>query len=136
MNLNNKVMDNALQRVRDAVARIEAEGGQISEEIRQIRRDSTRQDEARQLAGRFETYTGGPEVLQTDLALETIVLRIGRPVLAVFNNEAQLVFEEAESEVWKKQLMTASSSIHQAVVSVGRIELENNSHYNWVPTQL
>ena len=127
-------MDNALQRVRDAVARIEAEGGQLSEEMQQIRRNTIRQDEARQIAGHFEAYNGGPEVLQTDLALETIVLRVGRPVLTVFNNEAQLAFEEAESEVWKKQLLDAKSSIHQAIISVGRIELENNSHYSWVGT--
>lgn len=33
------------------------------------------------------------------LGLETIVLRTGRPVLAVSNNEPQLVFNEVESEV-------------------------------------
>jgi endonuclease G len=68
------------------------------------------------------------------LALETIVLRTGRPVLAVSHNEPRLVFEEAESEIWKERLVRAHDGIVHAVRAVGRIELKNNPRFDWVGT--
>ena len=66
--------------------------------------------------------------------LETIVLRTGRPVLAVSHDEALLKFDDAESEVWRDRLKAARSLLLPAIRAVGRIELENNPRFSWVGT--
>src|SRR5215471_336222 len=68
------------------------------------------------------------------LVAETIVLRTGRPVLAVSHNEPDLTFTDAESEVWKDRLSTCRSALLPAIRAVGRIELENNPRFDWVGT--
>jgi hypothetical protein len=76
---------------------------------------------------RFESLA--PELAErgSDFALETVVLRTGRPVLAVVHNEAQLEFREAaESEFWKSRLSAAGAHLGRAIRATGRIELENN----------
>ncbi|HBL29119.1 MAG TPA: hypothetical protein DD490_19985, partial [Acidobacteria bacterium] len=61
-------------------------------------------------AGGVETEGVVPEVATLDgspppemgvVVPETIVLRTGRPVLAVFRDEARLDFDDVESEVWR-----------------------------------
>jgi hypothetical protein len=43
-----------------------------------------------------------------DLALESIIMRTQRPVLAIRNNDAILEFEDVEdSKTWKNRLMAA-----------------------------
>lgn len=76
----------------------------------------------------------GPQVDETDLALETIVLRVGRPVLAISHDEAVLQFDDAESEVWRNRLLGVKEQIVQASRAVGRIELKNNAYLPWAGT--
>ena len=68
------------------------------------------------------------------LALETIVLRTGRPVLAVSRDEPQLTFTDAESEVWRDRLVKARPLLIPAIRAVGRVELKNNPRFDWVGT--
>ena len=65
---------------------------------------------------------------------ETIVLRTGRPVLQVFQDEAKLEFSDAESEVWRERLTKAKSQLTQAIRAVGRVELTNHPRFQWVGT--
>jgi endonuclease G, mitochondrial len=68
-----------------------------------------------------------------EIGLETIVLRTGRPVLAVKHDEAQLVFDDADSEVWKLRLTAARTRLANAAKAVGRIEVQGHSA-DWLGT--
>lgn len=124
-------MENPTERLRAALAAIEQRDAALAEEL-----NSVRQKEHAPVTDEtglvLESSIAPDEV--TSLALETIVLRTGRPVLAVSNNEPQLVFNEVESEVWKGRLSKARDGIIQAVRAVGRIELKNNPRFEWVGT--
>ena len=65
---------------------------------------------------------------------ETIVLRAGRPVLAVREGVPVLEFEDAESEVWKDRLKTAAEVLQKPITAVGRIEVDNHPWFKWVGT--
>jgi len=68
------------------------------------------------------------------LTPETIVLRSGRPVLTVSNDEPTLTFEDAESEVWRDRLTKARTGLIPAIRAVGRVDLKNNPRFDWVGT--
>ncbi|PTT68408.1 DNA/RNA non-specific endonuclease [Arthrobacter sp. HMWF013] len=70
---------------------------------------------------------GGQTVDRFEFAQETIVLRTGRPVLAVVGDEAQLVFSDPESNVWTSRLRDASEHLMSAARAVGRIEVEGHA---------
>jgi endonuclease G len=75
-----------------------------------------------------------PEVLEQDIGLESIIMRRQRPVLAIRNNEAQLVFEDpGDSEIWTARLNQAKSILESAIRAVGRVELKG-SQLEWVGT--
>jgi endonuclease G len=126
-------MENQTERVRAALAAIEQHDRALSEEL-----NSVREQERISVMEAAPTDVVLEAFVETEdlptLALETIVLRTGRPVLAVSNNEPQLVFNEVESEVWKNRLIKAREGIIHAVSAVGRIELENNPRFDWVGT--
>jgi endonuclease G len=71
---------------------------------------------------------------EQDLVEETIVLRTGRPVLAISHAETQFVFRDVESEVWRGRLKSAHDRLFPVLPSVGRIELQNNPRFDWVGT--
>ncbi|WP_192476911.1 DNA/RNA non-specific endonuclease [Arthrobacter sp. AET 35A] len=75
----------------------------------------------------------GLSVDRSALAQETIVLRTGRPVLAVVGDETHLVFSDPESSVWAARLKAASAFLVSAARSVGRIEVEGHD-LAWVGT--
>ena len=70
---------------------------------------------------------GGQQVDRFEFEQETIVLRTGRPVLAIVRDGAQLVFDDPESEVWKQRLQDSSSLLVDAARATGRIEVEGHS---------
>lgn len=72
--------------------------------------------------------------LRPHLTPETIVLRSGRPVLAVSNDEPTLTFQDAESEVWRDRLTRARTKLIPAIRAVGRVDLRNNPRFDWVGT--
>lgn len=68
------------------------------------------------------------------LGLESIILRRERPVLAIKEDEAQLVFaDEIDSQIWRQRLESARPHLDRAIRAVGRIELKG-SHLDWVGT--
>ncbi len=80
-----------------------------------------------------------PDVIQeaqgpTDLALESIIMRTQRPVLAIKNNDTVVEFESAEdAATWKDRLTAAQPVLTQAIPAVGRIEL-TGSRFDWIGT--
>lgn len=66
--------------------------------------------------------------------LETIVLKAGRPVLAIKEGEAVLDFGDAESAVWKNRLKASEPVLRGPIGAVGRIEVENHPWFEWVGT--
>lgn len=68
------------------------------------------------------------------LALETIVNRVGRPVLEVAGDD--YVVEGPEAAVWMARLDTTTvrSALRRVIPSVGRIEVEHHPDLTWVGT--
>src|SRR5260370_34239703 len=114
-------------RLRSALKAIEDRDPHLALEMRSMRDRSTTLEMA-PIPG-----VGIPGFAQ-DLTLETIVLRTGRPVLAVSHEEPRLVFDDAESEVWRERVTTALRRLMSAIPAVGRIELKNDPRYDWVGT--
>ena len=116
------------ERLKIAVSNMEQTDSQLAEELRDIR--SGLASEAREsLVPQLESLR--PQM--GDLALETIVLRTGRPVLAVVNDQAKLEFRDAESEIWRTRLTKAVNMLGKAIPAVGRIEVTNHD-LDWLGT--
>ena len=83
------------------------------------------------LAGALERAGGAPD---EQLALETIVVRTGRPVLLVENDDYKL--EGPESDLWKDRLNqpTIRSGLKHTLPVVGRVEVENHPSVTWLGT--
>lgn len=127
-------MENLAERIRAAVSRIEGRDSVLAEEMEDVRQGARTRMEARTLAGMMERVTGDVELARPELALETIVLRVGRPVLEVFRDEPRLVFRDAESEVWRERLTAAQGHLVPAIRAVGRIEVKHHPVFDWIGT--
>ena len=79
----------------DALTRIKAMNGAMR------RRDSALNAE---LTRRADAETRGLEAASDEFQVESIILRTGRPVLAVVRDEAQLIFQDPDSVVWRERL--------------------------------
>jgi endonuclease G, mitochondrial len=127
-------MEDLIGRLRAANARIESRDGKLGEEMLE-RRAATppipelaeRALEIAQPGARPTLEVDGQTVDGVEFTQETIVLRVGRPVLAVIDDEARLVFSDAESSVWESRLRDASGHLVNATRAVGRIEVEGHS---------
>src|ERR1700709_873005 len=65
-----------------------------------------------------------PQAAEDNIALESIVLRRTRPVLAIRDNDTKLDFiDKADSEIWLARLTKAKSFLDSAIRAVGRIDL-------------
>ena len=106
-------------RLKGAVARIQQSDAPLAGELESVRssRGSTRGLEAEALPESLPSHPSLPD----DLVPETIVLRTGRPVLAVRNDAPELVFQEAESEVWRDRLKGAVVAIGNAPTALFRL---------------
>lgn len=127
-------MEDLIGRLKAANARIGSRDGQLAQEMLERRETvpSRLQEVAADLEGtppgRAPTMDiGGQTVGRSEFTQETIVLRTGRPVLAVVDDEAQLIFSDAESSVWEARLRDASAHLAAAARAVGRIEVEGHS---------
>lgn len=65
----------------------------------------------------------GKETGRPSMAVRTIVMRVGRPVLAVVDDAPELTFSDSESEVWRARLAKAGPQLQRAARAVGRIEV-------------
>lgn len=106
----------------------------LGDELQAKREQKDTEEEVYRTRTMLESTAEGAEVAMPQFALETIVLRTGRPVLAVSKDELELTFTDAASEVWRERLTKARSLLVPAIRAVGRIELENNPRFDWVGT--
>ena len=127
-------MEDLISRLKAANARIEGRDNLLGEEMLERRAatppipEGAVGDLEGVLTDRSATMEiGGETVRRSEFAQETIVLRTGRPVLAVVGDEAQLVFSDADSSVWESRLRQASGPLAAAARAVGRIEVEGHS---------
>ncbi|MET1086666.1 MAG: trypsin-like peptidase domain-containing protein, partial [Arthrobacter sp.] len=127
-------MEDLIGRLKAANAQIERRDGPLGEEMLERREAAAVIPE---LAGARDSgpaepdagptiRVGGETVDRFAFAQETIVLRTGRPVLAVVGDEAQLVFSDPQSSVWESRLREASAHVVNAARAVGRIEVEGH----------
>lgn len=56
---------------------------------------------------------------------ESVILRIGRPVLDVKDGNAILEIDELESQVWKSRLKNAEAKLAKVIPGIGRIDVFN-----------
>jgi endonuclease G len=67
-------------------------------------------------------------------AVRNIVLRVGRPVLAIVGNAARLDFRDSESTVWRARLQASAPRLRRAAQAVGRIEVQGLPGVTFVGT--
>jgi endonuclease G, mitochondrial len=70
----------------------------------------------------------------SQLSLRNIVLRVGRPVLAVVGGIPQIQFADGESEVWRSRLLASSDRLQHASRAVGRIDVTGLPQFEYVGT--
>lgn len=74
------------------------------------------------------------EDIDVALAEESIAMRRFRPVLAIKENETELVFKDPEEgTLWRERLQKAAPLLKPAIRAVGRIDL-SGSEYRWIGT--
>ena len=121
-------MKNLTERLRAATAEIEQQDPKLAEELKDVRARALESISTQPALESLESPDGAVS------ALETIVLRTGRPVLAITKNETRLAFEDAESEIWRDRLTQSRDGINRAIRAVGRIDLANHPRFDWVGT--
>ena len=128
-------MSKTKSQITAAIEAIRRRDEKLGEEMQDRRRGVERMDEGRIIHESFSTESAvsNEPMLDAGLVRETIVLRTGRPVLRVVRNAAELVFDDADSEVWRDRLTRAREQIGRAILASGRIELENHQ-LDWVGT--
>lgn len=114
-------------RLKGAVAQLQQSDDRLAVELEDVRASRGRSRGAEP-----ESLPAHPS-LPGDLVPETIVLRTGRPVLAVRDDAAELTFEDAESEVWRARLTAAAGPLGRAIRAAGRIEVDRHD-LDWLGT--
>ncbi len=115
-----------LNTVSSAIARIQQRDQSLGREL-QV-----------QLAQGSADARSGVKSLEVDpdaeFTAKTIVLRSGRPVLAVSHDAAKLLFKDAESAVWRNRLKRSRKLLVGVIRAVGRIELKGHPNFDWIGT--
>ncbi|MCK1654675.1 DNA/RNA non-specific endonuclease [Bradyrhizobium sp. 149] len=76
----------------------------------------------------------GPEDMDHAIAEESIVMRRFRPVLAIKENDTELVFKDKEEgTLWEERLKKAKTLLEPAIRAVGRIDLIG-ADFQWIGT--
>ena len=143
-------MNNLEQRLTAAIAAMEQRDQELGRELKdKVRPEATevvqreeaegrplRRVAAERVGGeRISDVIDAPQTNRRRLRTpETIVLRTGRPVLSVRNDSPELIFRDAESQVWKERLEKAKDQIHRAVLASGRVEVQNHPTFDWIGT--
>jgi len=83
-------------------------------------------------ADRASDILDHPPDVPFDLPLEAIILRMGRPVLLVRDNDIDL--DDLGTDTWRNRLEPVRDNLRAAIGSVGRIELDRNPQFDWVGT--
>ncbi len=106
--------------------------GDLDEWLKQL--ISTLDTADRLLADELRQISGTRSLRDAGQSLRNIVLRVGRPVLAVVGGAAQLEFRESESEVWRTRLQASSAQLQRAAGAVGRINVTGRPGVPYVGT--
>jgi len=127
-------------------ARVDRQGGtmdKLQEQLARLRGynralqegDPKLAEESRDLMSQVEVATDArPEDVEQQIELESIAMRRERPVLAIKENLAQLVFvDEADSQIWRERLKAAKPLFDTTIPAVGRIDLKGGQ-LDWVGT--
>lgn len=123
-------MNNVLELLKKANRDMLATDRELSREIESRVKGPVRNKEGLPF---FEGLTIDPSQ-PSEMIFETIVLRTGRPVLAVRGNTTDIIFSDADSEVWRSRLTAARGGIDKAIRATGRIEIENDPRFDWLGT--
>ncbi len=118
-------MDTTLTRLLERNREFTRRDSVLSAELERIRAIPTH----REAAGRAASLRSdsGSDADQVAVEQESIILRTGRPVLAIIRDEAQLTIDDPDSEVWKARLAKAKAHLVKAARAVGRIEVSGHS---------
>ncbi|MEP7306780.1 MAG: S8 family serine peptidase [Acidobacteriota bacterium] len=114
----------ALARLSAANADFERRDAALQKELQEVRARARVTPEGRPVT---ESIDPRGQVISEQFTQETIVRRTGRPVLAIIRNQARLVFEEADSPIWKERLERAGAALALAASAVGRVEVQGHS---------
>jgi endonuclease G len=117
-------------KIKDMLARLASDDDELGGELRE-RLDRPVAEAA---PGPRVAVLGGAPRAGPPLTAETIVLRTGRPVLAIKQNDVVLEFRDADSQVWKQRLINARANLGKPILAVGRIDLVGHPDYEWVGT--
>jgi endonuclease G len=110
-----------LNSVKAANAAVERQDAALADEMRAMR------ERVRSAAPADGALESRPGAGRDQFVAETIVRRVGRPVLAIVHDQAALTFSDAESQVWKARLQSAATRLSAAARAVGRIEVEGHT---------
>jgi endonuclease G len=89
-------------------------------------------DEIRAIRGSRSFAVSGSRSLPA--SVRNIVLRVGRPVLAIAANAPLLHFKDSESSVWRARLQASAPLLQRAAQAVGRIEITGLPGFTFVGT--
>lgn len=123
-------------KLRKLIASIESDPDwELVKELKSLRKNTRIQEEAARLSNVIKPESSDFfETVDSTFALETIVMRVGHPVLMISNHEPMFSTQEVESQVWKEKLMRSKDILLANIPSVGKIELENHPTYDWIGT--
>lgn len=125
---------NPIDRLQEANAAIRRSDPQLRDELERVAPELVERDRPDVVERVTEAFDGSrpalapavPEEQLDAMVFETVVLRTGRPVLAIKRDRAELTFDDADSEVWRTRLEAASELLVDAARAVGRIEVEGH----------
>lgn len=117
------------QKVVEALRRVQARDERLGQELEQAL-ERRRQDTSNEVI--FTRHHESDAAL--GLTPEAIVLRTGRPVLAIRQNRVEVRIDDADSEVWRKRLADASPRLEIPIRGVGRIEVQGHPSFSWLGT--
>ena len=80
----------------------------------------------RSLAGDSPSTSALVAPIDGEFVEETIVLRMGRPVVNIVDGAARLEFLDAGSETWRTRLEASAEILAPAIRSIGRVEVANH----------
>lgn len=126
-------MKNPGEKILQTVTAIEASDEELSAELNELRSTNEARAKAKALA-ELSPRKNQLESAGSGIYLETIVLRTGRPVLAVQDGAAVLEFSDAESRTWQGRLRAAKKILSPVIQAVGRIEVQHHPLFDWIGT--
>jgi len=98
--------------LRELIATLDLTDRPLADEIRALRDAPTR--------GQRGSRAPGQSFQQS---LRNIVLRVGRPVLAIVRGVPRLEFTDSHSEIWRSRLQASAPHLQRAAGAVGRIDV-------------